>query len=172
MQWQKLEAFFRKIQTPHKVWLPIDDNQDEGEWRDYYDHQTIDFAPPWKNGEPNGGTTENCVRARMREDVVSWLDKPCGNHRPGACVCGRVPFLYLELRGLCANSAIDKHYHPWNNFSNSNEMLLVGEKQSSIKYDESRKVWNLSVARSNVMGFSNASHHTYSLGKHKWSLGT
>ena len=170
VQWQKLETFFRKIQTRHQVWLPLDDNQDEGKWRDYYNRQTINFTPPWTGREPNGGTTENCVRAKMRKDVVSWLDKPCENYQTGACVCERVPFLYLELRGLCANSIIDKHYHPWNNFSNSNEILLVGEKQSTIKFDETRKRWNLSVEGYTVIGFSNASHHTYSLGKHKWSI--
>ena len=167
IQRERLESFFHNKLASPEVWLPIDDKLNDGEWRDFFDHQKLNYTPPWRNGEPNGGTTENCVRARMRNDVISWSDSTCENYHTGQCVCERAPSLFLELRGLCANSAIDKQYHPWNNFSSFNDMKLVGLRGFSVVR---RNKWNLSKPGSSVMGFSRAAHHTYVLGKHEWSI--
>ena len=88
----------------HSTWVPIHDEQNEGEWRDFYDNEVLNFTPPWFGSEPNGGTTENCAKAWGYD---GWWDTSCGE--PGTCVCERQPFFYLRLRGLCANSAIDKY---------------------------------------------------------------
>ena len=62
------EAFFCKIQARHKVWLPIDDNQDGREWRDFKNHQTLNYTPPWKTGQPkmeaqwHNGAAPNCQK--------------------------------------------------------------------------------------------------------------
>ena len=47
----------------HSTWVPIHDEQNEGEWRDFYDNEVLNFTPPWFGSEPNGGTTENCAKA-------------------------------------------------------------------------------------------------------------
>ena len=43
--------------------------QKEGEWRDFYNHQALNFTPPWAKNEPYGGTTENCAVAVLDSDV-------------------------------------------------------------------------------------------------------
>ena len=110
----------------------------------------------------------NCAKISP-EGNFRWRDDACylGG---GTCLCESSPLLHLKLRGLCANSAVDKYYQPMNNFSNFDELRFVGIRQSWIEYDETSKVWNLSVAESNVRGLSIAAKSTFLLGKHKWTI--
>ena len=149
----------------YKVWLPFHDEQNEGEWRDFYNHQVLNFTPPWGKEEPNGGTTENCAVAI---DSGIWWDVTCGWKGP-TCLCPSKPSFYLRLRGLCAHSDVDKYYQPMNSFSDFARLQFVGHRMSTIKYDEKSKNWKLS-GWSNVSGLSYAAHHTYSLGKQNWSI--
>ena len=101
----------------------------------------------------------------------SWYDERCDDViRMRSCLCQRQPFFHMRLRGLCAKSAIDKYYHPMNDFSDFARMKLVGHKKSTIEYDEKSKNWKLSVAGSNVNGSSPAAHNTFLLGKQIWSI--
>ena len=112
----------------------------------------------------------NCAKI-VPERNFCWSDDNCVLvTEGGTCICESSPLLHLMLRGLCANSAIDKYYQPMNNFSNFDELRLVGIHQSWIEYDETSKVWNLSVAGSNVRGISRAAKPTFVLGKHKWTF--
>ena len=76
----------------------------------------------------------------------------------------------MRLRGLCANSAIDKHYQPMNDFYDVARLQLVGQTRSSIEYGEKSKQWKLSLAGSNVSGLSYAAHNTFLLGKQSWLI--
>ena len=44
----------------HNHWLGITDNHRDGTWRYDSDNGTIAFSE-WYNGQPNGGTGENCA---------------------------------------------------------------------------------------------------------------
>ena len=69
------------------------------------------------------------------------------------------------------NSAIDKYYHPMNDFSDYARLQLVGYRASAIEYDQNSKHWKLSSAiSSNISGLSHADHNTFLLGKHRWSI--
>ena len=79
----------------------------------------------------------------------------------------------MRLRGLCTDSAVDKYYQPMNDLSAIDflkDVMFVGLKRSTIKYDEKNKNWNMSTAWTKVSGISNASHNTFLLGKHEWSI--
>ena len=117
------------------IWVPINDAQHEGEWRDFYNHQALNFTPTWGKGEPNVGTTENCAVAKNS----IWWDMPCNWQGP-ACLCQRQPSFHLRLRGLCADSAVDRYFKLMNDFSNFAKLQLVGAYwKSTIEYDEKSK---------------------------------
>ena len=168
LQWERVHTYLIENQVREKVWLPVDDSQNEGKWRDYYDHQVLNYTLPWNREEPNGGKGENCVvtgeKYRMR-----WNDGGC-DYSKAICLCERDLSLHLRLRGLCSNSAIDNYYRPMNDFVHSKRFYLVGRRKSTIQYDEMSKQWNLHVSESNVTGMSYAAHHTFALGKHEWSI--
>ena len=54
-QWERV-SFFSSEKEMNYFWTPFHDDQNEGEWRDFYNHQVLNFTPPWVKGEPNGGT--------------------------------------------------------------------------------------------------------------------
>ena len=151
------------------MWTPLHDEENEGEWRDIYNHQVSNFTPPWGKGEPNGGINENCANVL---DSGIWWDVPCSGPWLGPfCLCQRKPYFYMRLRGLCVNSAIDKYYHPMNDFSDYARLQIVGDSASAIEYDQNSKHWKLSSAiSSNISGLSRADHNTFLLGKHRWSI--
>ena len=167
LQWKTLSSFLAKKEITKSVWLPIHDNKTEGEWRDFYNDQVLNYTLPWKTSEPNGGTSENCAIAKM-----SWTDYGCslGSFSYPTCLCESDPSFRLELRGLCAGSAIDKYFRPMNSFSNFATLHLVGVRKSTIEYNAKDKKWKLSLEGSDVSGVAYAAHHTFLLGKHEWDI--
>ena len=87
-----------------------------------------------------------------------------------SCLCRRQPSFHMRLRGLCANSAIDKYYQPMNDFHNIGRLQLIGHTMSTIEYDDMNKYWKMSLAWSNVSGLSHAAKNTFALGKQSWSI--
>ena len=167
MQWERLPSFLVENQVV-EAWLPLHDNHYEGEWRDYYDpDQVLNYTLPWMESEPNGGTSENCVTSGKDYDS-NWTDSNCDAN--AYCICERDPLFHLELRGLCADSAIDRYFRPANNFSNVATLHLIGYQDSLIEYNVKSKIWMLSSTGYNVSGVSHAAHHTFALGKHEWSI--
>ena len=85
-------------------------------------------------------------------------------------MCSHNRKTYLKLRGLCANSAIDVFYKPMNKRTDFRKLTLQGLSRTSITYDYSKKVWNLLVGHLNVNGTSTATHASFLLGKHNWTI--
>ena len=166
MQSERVHSFLREKEIDQSgIWVPFHDEQDEGDWRDFFNHQVLNFTPPWGKNEPNGGIKENCIFAR----ISAWWDAPCAWPGP-FCLCQRNPSFNMRLRGLCAKSAVDKYYQPMNDYSDFTRLQLVGLLNSEIEYDGKSKNWKLSLAEANVSGISNASHNTFLLGKHSWTI--
>ena len=76
---------------------------------------------------------------------------------------------YLKLRGLCPNSAVDTNYQPRNGRKDIRELKFVGLR-TSIEFDDAKKIWTLSVGGSNVTGTSKATHSSFTMGKHNWTI--
>ena len=157
-QLEGVYSFLREREiSQYNVWVPFYDEQKEGEWRDFFDHQVINYTPPWDTAEPNGETTENCaVKAAEAAKESVWWDVTCESWESPTCLCESQPSFHLRLRGLCVMSAIDKYYQSQNNFSDFARLQLVGHKKLTIEYNEKSKTWKMSLVGSNVTGLSYA----------------
>ena len=110
LQWEKLSLFAGRPKG-EALWLLIHDNQNEGVWRDFYNSQVPNYTFPWLRNEPNGGTSENCAIINLPyTQYPGWVDYGCPVKNFPYCLCERDPSFHLELRGLCADSAIDKYF--------------------------------------------------------------
>ena len=107
---------------------------------------------------------------RQLKKCAGWVDYGCPVKNFSYCLCERDPSFHLELRGLCADSAIDKYFRPMNSISDFETLHFVGLKKSTIEYDGMSKIWKLSLVDSDVSGVSFAAHHTFLLGKHEWVI--
>ena len=171
-EWTRLRNFLRKkifdkgLQT-HQIWLSLEDQEIEGEWKDFYDGRTsLNFTPPWIGSKPDGGRKENCVRMA---GVNSWGDRDCTF--PGyACICSHEPTFMLGLRGRCPNSAFDIQFKPMNDWKKGTQLKLQGLKHTSITYDEKESTWRMIVADKNVTATSNAPHASFTVGKQNWTI--
>ena len=77
-QWTELKLGVEKVinnRAPKDMWLALDDiaARGNGPWMDYYDHSVVNFSLPWAPGEPNGGTTENCVVYQTSSGLFDYI---------------------------------------------------------------------------------------------------
>ena len=173
--WAKLETFlsmnFDRKQTndlPH-TWLPLNDNDIDGEWKDFYNQEKLNFTLPWAENEPNRGGIENCLQLSFSRGIPRIADQPCAV-RGGACMCERDPLPYLRLRGLCsAWAAQDIVFQPMNNLTDCRELSLIGMK-ASIVYDRKQTIWIMTDVVTNMTGISTASATSLILGRHSWTI--
>ena len=56
------------------MWLRLTDEDDEGEWRDRWTDQHVDFASiPWRlASEPTGDIVENCSGLTNQNEDYYW----------------------------------------------------------------------------------------------------
>ena len=149
-----------------RLWLPIDDKKSEGEWRDFYTKSVINYTLPWVGSKPNGGKAQNCA---YLNDGDRWDDQSC-DRQDFACMCVHKPESLLRLRGLCSGSSIDQIYKPVSDLRDSRKLTLQGLSKTSITYDTEEEMWTLKVGDSNVTGKSRATHASFTLGKHNWTI--
>ena len=172
-EWSKLQAFlkkkiFEKGLNTLQIWLPIEDREIEGVWKDFYTEKEVEqnYTFPWLGSKPDGGKAENCARLY---DENHWADRECG-YPDFACMCSHKSNTHLKLRGLCPGSAIDVFYKPVNKGTDIREMKLQGLTHTSIEYAKEEKMWILDVIASNATGKSSASFVSFTLGKHNWTI--
>ena len=169
-KWSDLQSALDAIGWPkdERLWLALDDAKAEGEWANFYDGSLVNFSLPWAAAEPNGGRGENCVALQR---TIGMLDYPCNTANwPHACMCERTSVPYLRLRGLCSSSNIqDTLFQPMNNLTDFTRLTLVGLK-TVIKFDKAEQTWVLRDEDLNVTGVSTASHESFTLGKHNWTI--
>ena len=160
------ESLYDKELNTMQLWLSAHDRDDEGNWRDFYTNETIqNYTLPWDGSGPDGDKEQNCA---FLLDENTWGDAVChANYR--ACMCKHDPKSYLRLRGLCKESSIDFYFKSRNLFNDSRELVLQGLGATTISYDQTKELWVLSVADSNVTGFSKAPYNSVCIGKHNWT---
>ena len=169
--WSVLQAFLKKKiyarrLKSRQIWLPLSDRETEDVWKDHSGTTIQNYTLPWIGGTADWKKIENC--ARIIDEKI-WGDKRC-DFPEFACVCSYKPNFHLKLRGLCPSSAIDVFYKPINDWADFRQLKLQGLKQTSITYDEAKKIWSLKVAQSNMSATSKASHSSYTLGKNNWTV--
>ena len=62
--WKEVEHFLKaelydKRSSSTSIWLPIDDEEKEGEWRDSQTNQPLNYALPWAASQPDEGRGSN-----------------------------------------------------------------------------------------------------------------
>ena len=140
------------------------DEEKEGDWRNFYTDEKVDLS---YGVDLDGGARENCgiMDARWQ----GWRDFMCSRDIPVTCACEHPGQMYLQLRGLCPLSSLDKYYVPRNR-KKSGSVELIGLKTTVIEYHREVNSWVLSEFSKNTTGQTKASQHTYALGSHEWRL--
>ena len=66
-----------------KIWIGATDSVTDGTWIWNDGTGVIDYYyTNWEYGEPNGGTSENCLEYRTSGE---WNDASCSNEKPFVC---------------------------------------------------------------------------------------
>ena len=144
------------------LWLPVEDMDISNAWKDSYTGSlTMNYTKPWV-----GGVQFPCA---FLLDENSWGKQVC-EWPHYACMCKHEPEKYLEFRGLCPNSQVDRFYKPTKDLTDSTKIGIQGLKQTLITYNDDEEVWVLNVPGTNVTGRSRAAHASFTLGKHNWTI--
>ena len=170
-EWEVLNDFlkselYEKRSSSISIWLAIDDQENEGEWRDSHKNQPLNYTLPWAPGQPGGGNASNFARI-MHQGL--WKSGNDSLDMDIACLCERHPPPYLKLRGVCSDSKIDTNFQPLNNLTDVTKMKLVS-LHPSVWYDERLDLWTLTDKERNITAHTIASHASYTLGKNNWTI--
>ena len=113
--------------------------------------------------------TRNCaILVPMWNGWSTWQCKvPPAN--PISCACEHPGQMYLQLRGLCPDSNIDRFYVPRNKIR-SGAVILHGLDTTSIEYDKESLSWKLTEHNQNTTAVANAPLASYVLGTHEWLI--
>ena len=147
-------------------WLPFTDTETESVWKHHYTGEVVDMETGTKV-DPNGGEHENC--GLMMLAWGGWQDWLCtvGKHHPVTCACQHPGQMYIQLRGLCPDTKIDRFYVP-RNMEGTGKVQLIGLMTTIIEYDEESLSWRLQEHSQNTSATSDAAHRSYALGSHEW----
>ena len=99
------------------------------EWRNFYTSEKVDLN--YGVDFLDGGASGNC--GFMDPRWKGWRDFMCSRDFPVTCACEHPGQMYLQLRGLCPDSNLDKFYVPRNQ---EGAVILIGLKTSLISYDK------------------------------------
>ena len=91
-EWTTLQSFFQRYkETITAIWVAIDDEEKEGEWKDYYTRKVMNHSKAWASWAPNKGREENCASLAKSSSGPAVLDDmPCET-KQYRCMCKDVP---------------------------------------------------------------------------------
>ena len=113
--------------------------------------------------------TRNCaILVPMWNGWSTWQCKvPPAN--PISCACEHPGQMYLQLRGLCPDSSIDRFYVPRNK-KRSGAVMLLGLQTTTIEYESENMLWKLVEHFKNITATTSAPLASYGLGSHEWII--
>ena len=85
------------------------------------------------------------------------------------CACEHPRQMYLQLRGLCPGSHLDRFYVPRNK-RGAGSVQLLGVKTSIIEYDEANLSWHLQEVSMNTTAISEAPFSSFAMGSQNWTI--
>ena len=77
--------------------------------------------------------------------------------------------MYLQLRGLCSDSNIDRVFIPKNK-KKSGAVQLLGLDTTLIEYDKMDMAWKLTEHSQNTIAVTDASLASFALGTNEWLI--
>ena len=139
-------------------------------WTNYYTSNEVDISVGVTASGISGDPNQNCgVLIPPRKGWVDWICK-IPRATPWTCACEHPGQMYLQLRGLCPKSYIDRFYVPRNK-KRSGVVLLMGLDTTIIEYDKHLVAWKLEQIFYNTTAHTNAPLSTFALGSHEWLIG-
>ena len=116
-----------KIENPIQIWTPYSDQEKEGEFLNVNDmtNLTVDL---WGQNQPNGKRDENCIVIAPSWVPKAFTDLPCSYRIVSGC--RRHTESRLKLRGLCAETKLDRIYVPKNS---DNFLMYSGWRFTTIR---------------------------------------
>lgn len=103
----------------------------------------------------------------IRESVYGWDRAPCTS-----CTMANSVFknIQLQLRGLCDRTGFDTSYMVTNE-PITGFVSYIGEKHTTIQYDQRLYQWNMSVANNpDISGVCYSDVSSLLIGKHQWEV--
>ena len=136
-----------------------------GVWTDHQTGAEVDL----QHSKLEGGATQNC--AVLLAQWAAWRDYVCvaDKVKPVTCACEHPGQMYLQLRGLCPGSNIDRFYVPKNK-ERSGAMQIIGLETTIMEYDKTLKLWVMNELSQNTSALMKGSLDSYALGSHQWSI--
>ena len=147
----------------------------EGVWRDYYTGEELaNFTKPWLDSNLDKSKEEsfNCIIYDPIADITSsWEEWQCSDFDM-ACPCSYESQPILHLRGHCPDTYIEhKRYTPMQLQTDPTDVVIVGMMNAQIRHNSTSEEWTLQDnGYSDAIAVTNASHESYALGKHTWTI--
>ena len=140
----------------------------EGAWKHFYTGNAVDTSLGAVFGVTED-TSQNC--GILVYDFNGWTPWQCQINRAHVitCACEHPGQMYLQLRGLCPESSIDRFYVPRNK-KRSGAVMLLGLDTTTIEYDTKNMVWKLIEHSQNVTASTDAPLTSYVMGAQQWMV--
>ena len=197
MEWENLLKEIKAVspdpeRLPEKIWLsategdielelrildhwPEGTRAEEGVWRDYYTGEKLEnYRKPWildfGIGDRDLGDNYNCIEFYTTSaEVRSWTEWECRGKNGCPCQYETPPL--VNLRGFCPGTLVEHvRYTTTQSAIDPSNIIIVGYNGARIEYDSLLSQWILSDPRLNVTARTRASHISYALGKHNWTI--
>ena len=140
------------------------------QWTNYYTDTDVDTSfGTISKSVANGDTSRNCgLLVPPWNGWTDWLCKITKSHLV-SCACEHPGQMYLQLRGLCPDSNIDRFYIPKNK-KRSGAVQIIGLDTTIIEYDKKTKLWKTMEFSQNTSALIKAPLTSFALGSQKWSI--
>ena len=140
----------------------------EGQFVNYYTKEKVDTNIGFAGTNLIDATMNCAIIVPVWKGWNTWQCKIPAAH-PISCACEHPGQMYLQLRGLCPESSIDRFYVPRNK-KRSGAVMLLGLDTTTIEYDTKNMVWKLMEHSQNVTATTNAPLASYVIGAKEWMV--
>ena len=140
----------------------------ESHWINHYSGKELGTKIGWVASDSVDDPTRNC--GLLVPPWNGWRDWQCTvKSSPITCACEHPGQMYLQLRGVCPQSIIDRFYVPRNRMR-SGAVHLLGLDTTIVEYDKEKLLWKLTEYSMNITATTSASLASYGLGSHEWII--
>ncbi|XP_069159957.1 uncharacterized protein [Procambarus clarkii] len=148
------------------LWVGLTDEGEEGVWRKISNNEIVKEVP-FRDRQPNGYTTENCVY--MNRDSGLLNDVRCSLDYMTCVPCTRNTTRTLRLRGLCL---LREHETFFEMLGYINQKPYFHGYYGFMIYMVESKIWVLKniITSENLATLTLPSVKSYPLGKHNWLI--
>lgn len=150
---------------PPYSWAGYTDKQEEGHFVDVKTGKNLSYFN-WRQGEPNGGTKENCVTINNKNGFL--YDYYCTSLHCTICNI-RTPLKYLNLRGSCPEEKLDSDYTLLlEETTLTGRYGIGGWRRSQLVWNDTLQQWRFEKRKNKeIVAFTNGTTD-YPLGIQKW----